>query len=448
MMPSRAGKLVKAARATTCVLLFLTPFMPRWVLIHRPVDRIMLEFSSTLFYWVDVPLILAVGLWLAAHYMDTSRPIKLGPSFITTPLVILAVLSGLSVLWASSRSLPAEMFVRLCLLLALYLLIRNDLTNWRTIAWVLAAGMAVQSVVAMLQFAVQGPLGLAFLGETGAAVTVPGIWIRGYGFSAHPNILGGYIAIGLFSSVALALSAAQRRERFAALLVFGAGVGGLLSTFSRSAWVGCALGLGLAGVAILSNSHRPAQWGRTLLLLSLVGASVCLPFVASNPDYFISRIMVPLNLVTVDSGTEHPELDNLRSRQRYRNVAWQLIRNDLPLGVGSGNFSVASYLLEPDLPADHVYLPVHDVALLLTAELGLAGGFTWAFLLMAFVTALWRSRAHLARSPWFLACSMAALCLFVTGFFDFYIWGWQYGRLMLWSTLGLWAAAYDHGANR
>lgn len=38
---------------------------------------------------------------------------------------------------------------------------------------------------------------------------------------------------------------------------------------------------------------------------------------------------------------------------------------------------------------------------------------------------------------------MATLSLFVTGFLDFYIWGWQYGRLMLWITMGLWAGAYS-----
>jgi hypothetical protein len=80
--------------------------------------------------------------------------------------------------------------------------------------------------------------------------------------------------------------------------------------------------------------------------------------------------------------------------------------------------------------------------MLVTAELGPAGGFSWIFLVAAFAFALWQKRTALVEDPWLLGWSIATLALLVTGFFDFYLWGWQPGRLMLWLTLGLWAGAY------
>jgi hypothetical protein len=97
------------------------------------------------------------------------------------------------------------------------------------------------------------------------------------------------------------------------------------------------------------------------------------------------------------------------------------------------------------LPPTHLYLPVHNIPLLLSAELGPLGGLTWLFLLLAFVLGLRQRRAHLAQNPWFLGWSLALLALFAASFFDFYLWSWQSGRVMLWLVLGLWAGSYSQG---
>jgi len=445
-----SAELLRVGKVATYLLLFLAPFVPRWVLVYHHVANLMPEFSSTLFYLVDIPLILAVVLWLMAHLLDASHPVRFDPWFITIPLLILTTLSGLSVLWATSKSISAETFIRLCAMLALYLLIHNELTNCRVAAWVLSIGMVVQSVVATAQFYLQRPVGFSFLGETEALITLPGLWVRGYGFSPNPNILGGYLAMGLAATLALALNAIGRRERIVLLLIFGVGVSGLLSTFSRSAWVGIALGMGLLTAVILSNPVAHARWGSTFLLLGLVGISVCLIYVASTPDFFVSRLVAPVagKLGLYRSPLEHPEMFNLHMRRGYSRVAWHLIVNHFPWGVGSANFSLASYLLEPDLPREHVFLPVHNVPLLLTAELGPVGGLSWIFLLVTFAFGLWHKRTALAQDPWFLGWSVATLSLLATGFFDFYIWGWQCGRVMLWTTAGLWAGAYSRETKR
>ena len=67
--------------------------------------------------------------------------------------------------------------------------------------------VALQAIVAIGQVAVQGPVGLGWLGEIALDPAAPGIGIveseagvrllRGYGLSDHPNILGGLLAAGV-----------------------------------------------------------------------------------------------------------------------------------------------------------------------------------------------------------------------------------------------------------
>jgi hypothetical protein len=449
--------LLWTAKVLLYLLLFMAPFAPRWVLVYRPVANLMPEFSSTLFYLTDVLLIVVVVLWLAAHLLDHSRPMKLGPWFTTLPLAVLVVLSGLSCMWATSKVICVEAFLRLAWLWVLYLLVHNEISNEPLAAGMLAAGMVVQSVMAMLQFDRQAPVGLFFLGETRGP---PMDWFRGYGFSPHPNILGGYLAVGLAVALALALGATRDKVRMAWSLAFGIGVGGLVATFSRAAWLGITLGFGLAALVIWLDPVARARRGRVLILLGGVGVAVLVAYGAVAPHCVLSRLVVPVasklgvrSLPDPVAASLSPwytgvEQTILEERQEYTQVALRLIEESLPLGVGATNFGLASYLLEPDRPAQHLYAPAHNVLLLMTAELGPVGGLTWVFLLLAFLAVLWHRRKELAQNAWFLGWSVAVLCLLTTSFFDYYIWGWQQGRILFWAVAGLWAGSYSRLSER
>jgi hypothetical protein len=405
---------------------------------------------------VDIPLVLAVALWLIAHWLDSSRSISLTPWFITGPLIALVLLTGLSGLWATSEEISVELFLRLCWLLALYLLIRNEVATGSAAAKALAGGLVLQSLMAIVQFHNQGPVGLFLLGETSG----PSMdWIRGYGFSPHPNILGGYLAIGLAATLALALGARRRHQRNLWILVFGIGVGGLVATFSRSAWLGILLGMGLTTVVVLGVPDTRARWGKTLLLLGVVAAGVLLAYAVAAPHVFVSRLVVPaastLGMEPLVQAVSrhlpwytHVEQTILAEREGYGRIGLQLIADHLPLGVGAANFSLAFYLEQPGMLVGHLYQPVHNVLLLLSAELGPVGGMAWSVLLVALALALWRTRRVLAHDPWLLGWSVATLALMAISFFDYYAWGWEQGRIMFWCTMGLWAGSYSRVVGR
>ena len=87
-------------------------------------------------------------------------------------------------------------------------------------------------------------------------------WIRAYGLTAHPNILGGVLAFGL-----LVIASAQGHGRWTRLIrmaTFGLGVAALFLTFSRAAWIAFAVGLGVAIVMLAIRRDVPSvrSWVR------------------------------------------------------------------------------------------------------------------------------------------------------------------------------------------
>jgi O-antigen ligase len=85
------------------------------------------------------------------------------------------------------------------------------------------------------------------------------------------------------------------------------------------------------------------------------------------------------------------------------------------------------------------YTPVHSVALLATAELGLVGGLLWVCLLVSPWLGLWVRRRRVRMTAWWAGLCAAMVALTVVSFFDHYVWSFQQGRLMLWLVWGLWA---------
>ena len=113
-------------------------------------------------------------------------------------------------------------------------------------------------------------------------------------------------------------------------------------------------------------------------------------------------------------------------------------------GVGYGNFAIAVYLRQPDAIKFYpIFQPVHRVPLLATAELGVPGALLWLTLAVGPWITLWRRRKRwpddgmamgLAVS---IVSSIAALTM--VGWFDFYPWFSQQGRMLTWICWALWA---------
>jgi O-antigen ligase len=431
--------------------LITLPFWRHRVLLHRAGGAIFFEFRDITLYTNDLLWWAAVGVcFLSCLLRPTPRALRLGPWFISGSLAAILALSVLGIPFAFDQLYASYQTVRLLLLAFLYLMILNVSLTPGIVAWSLAASMTLQAVFALPQSVLGSSLGLERLGEVtvkaawpGASVVMVGEqrWLRAYGLTQHPNLLGGCMMVMLLLVAGFYLKQSGWR-RFPLLIALGLGFSTLLLTFSRAAWLGTGLG-GAVMLALLLWTRRRRHWSpsrSTVLLLITLFLVIGAIFAIVNWPLLQPRLGLT---------SQGAEIRSVESRAMQLRAAWILIKERPWLGVGIGNYPVALYELAREaVSAYPVFQPVHNVALLSTAELGFLGGMIWLGLMAAPWAALWRKRWQVQVTSWWAGLSGALAALAVVSFFDYYVWSSHQGRLLLWLVFGLWAREWILGVGR
>lgn len=382
-------------------------------------------------------------------------------------LSVFLVAAIASVVHAPSLGLGVYSVVRLVVLVAFAYAIGSITTSLRLFQIVLVAisiGAVTQGALGIAQFAQQGSIGLQALGEphlvvsAGAASTIGvegGRVLRAYGTFPHPNVLAGFLALGLVSLGYLYLWCEERlkkdifnhprswwnwRHGVAALrlylrhryfyirLLIAAGAFivtvGLALSLSRSGWLA-----GLIGVLVFAVNALRVRDGRGGAVRLLLMIAVCV----SMTYLMFALIVAPRAQVT----RAEPAVNE---RLLYGKIGLDILSSTIG-GVGAGN--QVFYSVEHGLYSRYAltkvwnWEPIHNLYLLIGAELGWLGLLSFLiFLGMVacgrYGRALWRE----ASSDWGVAMALLATIL-VLGFFDHYLWTLQPGRLMLWLVIGL-----------
>jgi hypothetical protein len=317
----------------------------------------------------------SLGLaWLVARLLE--RPPRRwlwGRPGVTLPLAGLTLLMLLSLEPALNHR-TLVVLLTLALLWSIYFFVVNEKPN---LTAPLALVVIIQGSVALGQFVCQSDLGISLLGEPVLDPQLSGIsvlwaresrWLRAYGLTGHPSLLGGTLGV-LLLLLADDIAEARGLRQLWFTLVASIGLLGLLTTFSRSAWI--AFGLGLLAWFLrrtVPHQERAGSGERRQLLRKtqlLVPALVAALFLLLHYDLVASRFLqldTPL------------EARSIHDRQRDADLAIQLIRRYPWRGVGVRNYLVAVRAIEPDSRA------VHNVLLLTAAELGLPGAALWSWL--------------------------------------------------------------------
>lgn len=343
-----------------------------WPWLHLP----MLAGDSAAFGLLSLlPAVFGV-FGALAWLVDVSRqPWQWGRRAVTWPLLGLSFLILLSLdPYPTWRTVVASVSVGLVWLVYLYRL--NTCNLDLTLSLALVA--AVQGSVGAAQFWLQRDVGLAALGELTLDPAVRGVsiiwaasqpYLRAYGLTAHPNVLGATMAMILL--LLLPQLAQRRGYRLVGLgLAFSLGLLGLLVSFSRTSWlaffVGAGLWFALEALHVRHQSGRAwrylfGQWLPRLAIPMLL----CIGFFAVYHGLVLGRF-VALDITT--------EAQSLGDREKFARVALQLIRDHPWRGVGAGYYETA---------AREVYAyarTVHNVPLLVAAELGLPALGLWLWL--------------------------------------------------------------------
>lgn len=329
-----------------------------------------------------LPLIIAlcwgVSIW---HNRQEGKPFNLGQRHLTLPLLAFTIWGVLSL----DPSLTRRTFLQgLGLMLGwfVYLYTLNERRDWsRPLLFILIS----QSLVALGQFFAQHDLGLTALGELPLNPAFSGIsvlgargtrWLRAYGLTTHPNQLGGLLTTLLLILIPgwFARFPAKRAkpEFYVYSIALALGAAALFVSFSRSAWLACLGGLALWGfgqrrqwLSVWQNqrSTRLRQFASVLLIL----LPAALLFLGYN-DLILSRV----------TNLDQPlEATSVNDRLTAIQLAQKVIRLNWVIGVGLGNY--ADYARQLDASA----FTVHNIPLLMWAELGLPGGLLWLWLVAA-----------------------------------------------------------------
>jgi hypothetical protein len=423
------------------VAVVTSPFGARLVLVQRPLGVISV-YGDLGIQPVDVAVLVTLALWAFAVALDPGRrPIRTAPRPLALAIAGLVVLGWLAVPGALYPGLAAEGATRLTLAVALGLYVRNEVADLRRLVAPVTAMLVLEAVVALGQAGVQHDLGLQVLGERMLDPRLSGIsvvvaedgtrWLRAYGLSGHPNILGGVLAFGLLT-VAAGIAGgwgtlARPRGRVAAALGLALGAAALVMSFSRSAWLGLAAGVVAGSVGLVATRDRPAlrRWLLALVPVVVVSAVVLL---AVQP-FLATRLAVEDQVAT--------EARSIDERVALIGATLGILRDHLVLGTGIGGLPLAMHWAEPDFA--FFVAPAHLVILTIAAETGVLGGLCALVVLTAPWWWMVRRWSRLTVALAGAAALVAATT--VVGLFDHYPWTFSAGRLWLVIGLGMWAAA-------
>lgn len=391
----------------------LLPWQTRWFFEGPALGGYPWEGGRVSVYvsWVAMIVTIAVGCLLrGARRVPGPRGGRRGwATFVSAMVGVLAiVLLFLSTYPLATWQWLVEVFLLGCFAWVLVRSIeRDDLARWIVYA------IIPHAVLGIAQHVSQAVVGSKWLGMASQNPLTPGVsivevvgrrWLRAYGGFPHPNILGGWLVLGIGCALRLvSLKKAQRVFLYGALTIFSVC---LVLTFSRSAWLALVFFLIVTSIEVsrLKQTVNRRSW--------MVACGFVLAVVATT-----IAARWPLVAVRGDSQTRLEQRSVDERLQGWRNGV-ALFEGHSWMGVGPRATGFA-LLKEGIVSANTIPVLPHVVPLLILDEVGLVG----ALLLL---WAAYRCRRAILSNPLFLG----VLPIF---FLDHYPWSTWSG--LAWSML-------------
>lgn len=434
------NKLQKILEYGLYLFVFLLPWQTSYILRESQINGAKWEYGTICFYAIDILLIFLFVLFIIANrrlrikenYKKIFRNKKKFYFFISVSS--LAIFSFLSIFWSADKTLAFYSAVKIAEGIALFFLLLNVRFSWQKLFVAFIASAIIQSGLALWQFFQQASFASNWLGmsfydsqELGVSVVETPLrrWLRAYGSFQHPNILGGYLTICLIFTTGLYLKIQNRIQQnyktllsrllllFAYCLQFSA----LLISFSRSAWLAFAISLG--SIFLLEIIRKRKCEILSLIKIFIVSIGIIGIFFIVFQEPFLTRVKIGGRL----------EVKSIQERADYAKQAKNLIKDNWIAGVGVGNYTLANYYkLDKKYPAWY-FQPVHNVYLLILAELGIIGFLLFCAVLISAIRFLNFRKINFT--------FFAFLSLLIIMFFDHWLWSMHFGILFFWLILAI-----------
>jgi O-antigen ligase len=247
----------------------------------------------------------------------------------------------------------------------------------------------VQGVIAILQFRGGSSLGLSYLGESRLISGMQGssflelggeLFLRGYGTFPHPNVLGGFLLLGIIVGIFF-----FKEKKVLSISLILLSMVFLLFTFSR-----VSIFLGIISILIFIFCEYLKK-----------GKS---KFFSFSPILFLERFK---NVFTGgDSG--------LSDRSILFESSMKVVKKEWFTGLGLGNYVRAMEDFVPRTGKGIPLLqPVHNIFILIIAELGIIGFLLYIYILFQIVIS--------SLNKWSYIKSIVLIFILTNGVWDHYL---------------------------
>ncbi|MBU1119545.1 O-antigen ligase family protein [Patescibacteria group bacterium] len=431
------------------------------------------EWLTVSLYASDIVLLALIALVLVQFTIriitKTPRPAKLDKVLLFAAIALIGL--SIATVFLPEVYIKTIAWYRVAVLTgALFLFfyttaIRSTYKIAATLGVLLISG-AFQAILALFQFTLQRSLGLKILGEIDTSpfiFNVPKIVIdntriiRSVGTFPHANLLGMFLVIATVAGMLLTILLYKKRknsQKSTTLTLFGTKKTAL--TLPLTSGVLSVAYFGTLFCTLLSTVGVFLSFSRTALASLIIAWALLLLFGLAKTlkgKIKSKQILYPIGtllLATVILGmiflpffTNRMTLGDsngdmaLSQRQFLTDVSYDFITYSPFVGIGMGNFiytmSIYYFGLE-----DWVYQPVHNLYLLITAEIGLMGLGILLIILLRVVKRLYIAIQKKGKItlPMLFSIILGSILIFA-GFFDHYFWSIRQGIMLFWLTLGI-----------
>lgn len=293
--------------------------------------------------------------------------------------------------------------------------------NLKMIASLFSIGVIFESLLAVFQFFNSGALGgwLYFLGERMFNAQTPGIAkavldgeliLRPYGTFSHPNVLAGYLVIGMtliVSSIKYQVLSIKKILFLSSLLI------GTIALFLTMSRIAILLWIIVLMISFLNKLKKTTSREISSIFYLLFSIFI-----------FSAILLSPLRLRFLEVDLKETSVTTRLTLMKSSILMFQ----DKPIfGVGLNNFIVnLPHYQKPNVNSIFEFLqPVHNIYLLILAETGLIG-------FGIFIWFIKKTIGHV-KGPLLLILSL----VLILGLFDHYWLTLQQGQLLFSLILGL-----------
>lgn len=398
--------------------LFLLPWQTRWIFFSPTIGGDVSEYGQISLYATEVLLFIVMLLRGKPLYRPGLELVRqAGYFFLGAEFFSLA--------FTNFFNIGLGHVLHVLFAFALLSVLSDVRTNFKQAASAFITGLLVPAIIGWWQVIVGNSSSSSWLGLAMKDVQIVGTAVvetggdrllRAYGTFPHPNVFGGYLAVSLIMLAWLVRYIHSRRTLILSVIPVVILSATLIATFSRSAWLAITIGF-LVLIALMLYRHRivPSR-AFPIMILGLITILSTL-FVFHNQVFSRAQLTGRVEQISI----------NERASQfsRFDDV---FVRNPI-LGVGPAAYPFVLSQIDSG-GKSWAYQPIHNVFLLILAELGAIGlGF---FLYLFF--RIDQISARGAKTAGGMLGLCLGIALFILSFFDHYLWS-------LWPGLALSAVA-------